>query len=228
MVKTIKAWSFGVIFFAIYAISGILVLTYANGYNIVEGCNLEGCELQQTGGVFIDFENNNIENAQILINRIPLKINKLPLKLSWFIPGEYTLTVTKVGFHTWEKTFRLEKGMIKSFRDITLRPIIFSPTKLRKFTSTNDDKLTIKNSYELWGKKNNSEKYFISQYTKTLDKALFLNSTNIIILSDSSVYIIDSTGENKIFVTDNAKDISTKNNNIQVKTYQGQLIEYKL
>ncbi len=88
-----------------------LIVLKANGYQL----NWHYWKVIKTGIIVLEGEPRDVNikvNQKYLIN--------LPLRLANVSPGSYEVTVSKTGYHSWQKSFDVPSGKAAIFNDIIL------------------------------------------------------------------------------------------------------------
>lgn len=97
------------------------LIFYTAGYRY----NFATHQIEQTGVISIDAQPRDVE---VTLDTITFE-KKMPLRITNIRPGAYHLTMSKEGFHTWEKDIRVTSRQTTYIRDVLL-PRIARPEPL--------------------------------------------------------------------------------------------------
>lgn len=88
-------------------------ILYAVGYSF----DWQNLAIKETGALFLS---SQPAEAQIFLNGQSRKIT--PRLLAHLLPGNYQLTVSQEGFHSWQKNLEVQAGLVTEARNIFLFP----------------------------------------------------------------------------------------------------------
>ena len=92
-----------------------IILLYAWGYSF----DWQSKKPVLTGGIYLK---SIPKKAEVYINNEPQK-EATPTFIERLLPKEYQIRVTKEGFHSWEKTLKVESKIVTEAKNILLIPI---------------------------------------------------------------------------------------------------------
>ena len=94
-----------------FIISPIIIL-YTAGYRY----DISEKKIKQTGVISIDIKPKNVD---VFINKVALETD-IPIRLTNRAPGDYTITLEKDGYHSWQSVLAVESNQTTYIRNITL------------------------------------------------------------------------------------------------------------
>lgn len=89
-----------------------IIIAYALGY----GLDWKSKKIVLSGGLSIQ---SIPKKATVLINNDPQK-EKTPVLIKHLIPKYYQITITKEGYHTWQKNIEIKSELITEIKDVLL------------------------------------------------------------------------------------------------------------
>jgi hypothetical protein len=120
------------LFFAsliMFLIASPTVIMYSLGYKL----NLKTFKIQKTGGIFINID---YQDYKVFIDDILKKSVSKPLftqqgvLIPNLIPKPYNLKISKNGYKSWEKTLKVESGIVTEIKNVFLVPENLSTLEL--------------------------------------------------------------------------------------------------
>jgi hypothetical protein len=125
------------------------------------------------------------------------------------LPGFYSVEVRKSGYQDWDNSFKIEEGMVDSFKSIVLflekpaREQLSDPGKINQVNNPinsladrSPDRLTINNDYEMWeGNK------LITRFSSPVSNAIWYpDHLHIIFQQSNEIRVMDSDGTNNMLL----------------------------
>jgi len=174
--------------------SGLIILK-ANGYQL----NWRYWKLIKTGMIILDGEPQDVT---IKINQKYLK--GLPLKMANVSPGLYEITVSKDGYHVWQRNFEVAAGKAVTATNILLylQPVQDAPApadlKIQQVINEYQNRsagLEIKNTEIYW--QGNLVTRFDSQ---VLAATVYTDNHHLVFQLGNEIRVIDLDGANNILL----------------------------
>lgn len=208
-----------IVFLIILALGGWLIFL-ANGYKI----NWPAKKIQKTGMIYLK---SDPKEAEIYLDG-RIKGQKTPLKLSYLLPGRYTVEVKKYDYQTWSKTVNVESGQVEVCGDIVLfkqAPEIISAgeedKKILADSLKKDDKslgLEIKDSEIWWGDD------LITRMSEPVTRISFWqDKKHLLFQIKNKIRIMDLDGSNNLKLI----ELSSEEISEWVLTDSGSILIYK-
>lgn len=191
-----------------------------------------------TNGYIFDFGSNRFTQTGIVsltVKQMPVTVSingkkklykKKPINLTYLVPGQYNVEISKDGYYPWTKTFRIAAGEVKvnPFVQLYLASAEAEPaTKKESDLLTNAtmvaSDLDIR-LYEIWIKPISrtypftvtSDKFaFVGRYAQPVHGAIWAdNKTNIIFQVGNEIRLIDRDGTNDHLLVKLSGDEATR------------------
>ncbi len=197
-----------------FLIASPSVIMYSLGYKL----NLKTFKIEKTGGVFVNID---YQNYKIFIDNTLKKNVSKPLfaqrgvLIPNLIPRTYNIKISKDGYKSWEKTLKIESGIVTEIKNIFLLPknlsafLLDSDVSDFTLSDSKENLAYIKENYLIsLNIKNNKQtevklpKKSGNQKNKILDKSL--NKNSIYLVNTNSILKIDLKTE-KITILKNPK-----------------------
>lgn len=122
-------------FLALFVVTAPLLVLYTAGYRY----NWERGKIQETGVLLIQYRP---AAALLRLNNV-VRAKKAPARFSGLMPGRYTITIEKEGYHQWQKRLWIEPSkttfaehMILWKKDVTPERVIDVPLTVLKESPT--------------------------------------------------------------------------------------------
>lgn len=185
---------------AIMVFLGISILFYAEGYRV----NWKTLKIIKTGVIYLS---SYPKQADVYLDGV-IENKKTPFTKS-LLPGYYYVAIKKEGYQDWYSSFKIEKGLVRSYKSLALFKSEIKPEaltdqgKIDLINSPSDDlinpsgdRLLVNNDYEIWQGNN-----LITRFSEPISGARWYSDQEHIFFQQSNeIRIIDKDGNNNILL----------------------------